>query len=266
MEFSIKGSLKNALKEVDGLKDQIPFIKSRATDNLAYKVREELYKEMREVYDRPTPYVVPKNIERPGRRGSLFVKRTNRKKNDFTAIVNVKDISLGNQRAAIKFLRPTIYGTTREAKGFERALQRQGILPKGMITVPGKDAPLDKYGNVRAGQIVQMLSYLKANPDAYQNTTTRSEKRKSKVQKYLILRRGRTPIGIFRRSTSTSRKTGAVRRGGLESFLLFVRQPAVNYRVLFDFDRVAGKAASEHGRKITEEAVRFALANPKRKR
>lgn len=252
MQFSVKKQILREATKIKEIRNQIPFIMSMATDNTARAVRKELYLEMRKVYDRPTPYVVPKNIDKPGRRGSLFLKPTNRKKKDFTAIVNVKDLQVGTTRPAIKFLRPTIFGVTRRVKGYEKALQARGILPKGMITRPGKDAPLDKYGNIRGGQLTQMLSYLQANRDSYQNTTDRSKGKKKTNISYFVLRQADKPIGIFRR-----------RGKKLESFLIFIPQ-FVSYRETFQFDKVAGGGASRHIPRETRKAIEYALANPKR--
>jgi hypothetical protein len=252
MEFNVKRQILKEAARIKEIRNQIPFIMSMATDATARAVRTDLYKTMARVYDRPTPYVVPKNIEKPGKKGSLFLKPTNRKRGDFTAIVNVKDLALGSQRPALKFLRPTIFGTPRPLKGYEKALQARGILPKGMITRPGKDAPLDRYGNIRAGQLTQMLSFLQANRDSYQNTTDRSKGRKKNAIAYFVLKRGEEPVGIFRR-----------RGKKLESFLIFIPQ-FVSYQKMFEFDRIAGTSAARHIPREVQNAIKYALANPRR--
>lgn len=250
MRVTIKKQILKEATKIKEIRNQIPFIMAMATDNTARAVRKELYQHMSKVYDRPTPYVVPKNIEKPGSKGALFLKPTNRKKKDFTAIINVKDLAVGTNRPAIKFLRPTIFGTPRTLKAYEKALQAKGILPRGMVTRPGKDAPLDRYGNIRGGQLTKMLSYLQANRDSFQNTTDRSKKKTS--VSFFVMKRGEQHIGIFRR-----------RGRKIESFLIFIPMFS-SYKETFQFDKVAGGAASRAIPKEVRKAIQYALKNPKR--
>jgi hypothetical protein len=105
--------------------------------------------EMRDVFDRPSPYTL----------GAVFVDRARADK--LEARVGIADSPGGRGRAAIKYLRWQISGGQRTPKAYERALMRAGALPDDMRTVPGKYARLDAFGNISAGQLRQILSQLR---------------------------------------------------------------------------------------------------------
>lgn len=105
--------------------------------------------EMRDVFDRPSPYTL----------GAVFVDRARADK--LEARVGIADSPASRGRAAIKYLRWQISGGQRTPKAYERALMRAGALHDDMLTVPGKFARLDAFGNISAGQIRQILSQLR---------------------------------------------------------------------------------------------------------
>jgi hypothetical protein len=105
--------------------------------------------EMRDVFDRPSPYTL----------GAVFVDRARADK--LEARVGIANSPGGRGRPAIKYLRWQINGGQRTLKAYERALMRAGALPDDMRTVPGQFAKLDAYGNISAGQIRQILSQLR---------------------------------------------------------------------------------------------------------
>lgn len=105
--------------------------------------------EMRDVFDRPSPYTL----------GAVFVDRARADK--LEARVGIADSPGGRGRAAIKYLRWQMSGGQRTPKAYERALMRAGALPDDMRTVPGKFARLDAFGNISAGQLRQILSQLR---------------------------------------------------------------------------------------------------------
>jgi hypothetical protein len=105
--------------------------------------------EMRDVFDRPSPYTL----------GAVYVKGAGADK--LEARVGIADSPGGRGRAAIKYLRWQISGGQRTPKAYERALMRAGALPDDMRTVPGKYARLDAFGNIKAGQLRQILSQLR---------------------------------------------------------------------------------------------------------
>lgn len=105
--------------------------------------------EMRDVFDRPTPFTL----------GAVFVDRARADK--LEARVGIANNPGGRGRAPINWLRWQINGGQRTPKAYERALMRAGALPEDMRTVPGRFARLDAFGNISAGQIRQILSQLR---------------------------------------------------------------------------------------------------------
>jgi hypothetical protein len=110
-------------------------------------------------------------------------------------------------------------------------------MPKGYYGVPAKGIPLDKYGNLKRGMITQMLSYLKANADAAQNTTEESGRRK-KWRYFVVRDRARNAYGIKRR-------TGYKKASRDEWVIVYVRSS--NYEAeRLDFEYVGELAIKRH--------------------
>ena len=120
-----------------------------ALTRTALDVKAAEVREMRRVFDRPTPYTL----------NSVYVKPATA--NRLVADVWLKDDRAGSGTPATYFLGPEVEGGTRRAKGFERSLQIVGLLPAGWFAAPAAGARLDGYGNVSKGQIIQILSQLR---------------------------------------------------------------------------------------------------------
>jgi len=209
---------------------QMPFAASVALNKTADDIQRAEVHEMRDVFDRPTPYTL----------SSTYVKRST--KATLQATVGLKDFS-GKGIPATKFLAPQISGGGRRLKRFERALRAAGHLPEDFRAVPGNGAKLDQYGNILPSQITQILSYFRAFPEmGYRANMT--EKRKRSMNKgskrgmgyaYFIGRPGdRLPLGVWQRF-------GFSRGSAIRPVLIFVRQ--AHYQALFDFEFVAQTTA-----------------------
>lgn len=209
---------------------QMPFAAALALTRTAQAVQEKQILEMRDVFDRPTPYTL----------SSTFVKPAT--KRDLRAFVGLKEFA-GKGIPATKFLAPVIAGGGRRLKRFELALQRSGALPPDWRVVPGSGAKIDSYGNIQPSQIVQILSYFRAFPEAgYRANMTDAKRRRmargSKTKRgvaYFVGRPGnRAPLGVWER---TEFGFGSAVR----PVLIFVRQ--AQYRQLYDFEFVATSTA-----------------------
>lgn len=121
-----------------------------ALNRVAEAVRAEEIREMRDVFDRPTPYTL----------GSLYVSRVAIAMQSGRAEVGVKT-NVGGSRSALSWLRWQIKGGLREQTAFERTLIRAGAMRDDQRMVPGRFARLDSFGNVSRGQLVQILSQLR---------------------------------------------------------------------------------------------------------
>lgn len=114
----------------------------------------DLQKEMEDSFDRPTRWTL-NSLRQYGRATPSKLETTI----DFRA-------NFGKGIQPEVYMRPNIEGGERRLKRFERALIAVGAMPDDHYAVPGEAARLDAFGNITAGQIVQLLSYFRAFPEA----------------------------------------------------------------------------------------------------
>jgi hypothetical protein len=137
-----------------------------------FRARREWQREMREQFDRPTPYIIK----------SVYVRKATPER----LSVDIEPTYFGGKGVdPQKILQAQEFGGTRRDKRSEAALRRIGILPAGYQTVipatafPGSD---DGRGNVRGGFLVRLLSYFQAlGEQGYRANMT--EKRKARLHK-----------------------------------------------------------------------------------
>ncbi|HPG52321.1 MAG TPA: hypothetical protein PLL11_17225 [Spirochaetota bacterium] len=238
---------------------QLPFAMALALTRTAQDAKDALVKEMRAVFDRPTPYTL----------SSHYVKAAT--KRDLSAKVYLKEFA-GKGTPAGKYLGPEIMGGHRGLKRFEMALRRVGLLPEGRFVVPGSACPMDAYGNVQRSVIVQVLSYLQAfGEQGYKANIT--EARKARLAKgnrrkqgfVYFVSRGRgtlsatgrmqnLPAGIWKR---TSFAAGSA----VQPIFMFVKTPT--YAKRYNFYEVAHRVAKSNFAGHFREAWREALATAK---
>lgn len=147
----IKVELKGVDQAVAQLRDlprRVQVAAVAALTRTAVAVREAEQREMRDVFDRPTPYTL----------GSLFVQPATLVRPE--AKVGVKDDG-GGSRSAVKWLRWQVLGGLRTPTALERRLMAAGAMRNDQRAVPGQFARRDAYGNISTGQIRQMLSQLR---------------------------------------------------------------------------------------------------------
>lgn len=228
--MSVKVSIKNNLRDyrarVDQVAKQTKYAIAVALTRTAYKLKEAEEREMRDVFDKPTPYTMAALAVKPATKAEL------------KAVVSLKNFA-GKGTPAADYLLPQIVGGTRKMKRFERALQAIGALPHGYRVVPGAAAKVDAYGNMDRGQIVQILSYFKAFPEAGYKANMTDKRRKALAKgsksrlgyEYFVGRPGdRLPLGIWQRVRFASGT--AVR-----PVMIFV--PSTIYSAVFDFQFTA---------------------------
>ena len=136
--------------QLRNIEKQVQYATMVSLNRAAYAGAQQTKREMAKVFDRPTPWVV----------GSVRYKKATRQllqaQIDLDFWGNKQGVSVD------QVLRAQIHGGQRKHKRHEAALQKAGILPAGMGIVPGDAAQLDQYGNMKAGQIVQIMSYFQS--------------------------------------------------------------------------------------------------------
>jgi hypothetical protein len=187
------------------VKEQIPFATAYAltqTSKLAQKAVEEA---MPRYLDRPTPFTRRAVFTRPATKRRLLAE---------VQIKDGKATAAGSRDSSgkpIKQLGHQVEGGTRPLKPFERLLQTRGLMPRGWYAVPGKDVPLNQYGNVPSGIINRVLSQLQAHSVMYldRNESAASKGRQSRsktkrLQRYFVIMPGAQPRlipGIWERTS-----------------------------------------------------------------
>lgn len=207
---------------------------SKALTDAGFEGRKVLQAEMEKSFNGLTPYM----------KRSIQVEKATPEK--LLAIIEPKYMG-GKGVDPKNVLHAEIFGGNRKHKASERAFASAGILPGGYSIVPGQQCPLDQYGNIKAGFIVQLISYFQAfGEQGYKSNMTK--RRKANLAKagktesgyktingvayfvsYGKLRSGaggvHLPPGIWS-------KTG-IHGVDVKPILMFVRQPS--YRKRLDF-------------------------------
>ncbi len=211
LNLDVRSNLATLEARLDWLqRDGVPFATIYALTKTAQDIKDAEYQVMQQSFDRPTRFTL----------NSLYVQPATRQVP--AAFVRFKE-GFGSV-PAWRYLGPEIEGGVRVKKSHERALERVGVLKPDEYVVPGAGVELDSYGNMKGSQLVQILSQLKASPDAGQHSTTsrRSKRTVARAGTYFVMRNGRVPDGIYRRQGRN-----------LRPILIFVRQPRYQQRLPF---------------------------------
>ena len=195
-------------------KKQFPFAAAVALTRTAKAVHAAEIASMQDVFDRPTRFALNSLFVKPATKSRLF------------AHVYFREFA-AKGTPAVKYLGPEVYGGKRRIKRFERALQHAGKMGKDQAAVPGKAVKLDKYGNMRPGEITRILSALRASSDASQNRNA------NKRSKYFVGAPGGAPMGVWKRK---GRKLVDI-----EPVLIFIDIPS--YQPLLPFHETAVKVS-----------------------
>jgi hypothetical protein len=242
MQISVKADIKELTRKLNRIqKKQIPFATAQALTWTAQDVRTDLYRNMKKVFDNPTKFIVPGNIEKPGKKGALFM--TGAKKNNLVAKVWVKDLIGDKGPPAINILGPNIYGGKRKDKGSERALKSRGLIPAGKQIAPARGLNKNRHGNVTAGTMTKILSGLSALPGA-----AKGSKSRQKVS-YFVMRLG-----------GPGSDTGIFERRGKKIKKLFNVVSPPNYKRRFHFSKVAANSNKRHFKRNFDKSLKKALA------
>lgn len=199
-------TLESAERLMQAYPRQAPYALARALTKVAKEhVKPRIEAEMASVFDRPTPFVLK----------SLRVRPATKDKPQ--AEVLFKDESYKGTPAT-EYLRPHVDGGPRALKRSESLLRNAGLLGPAEWTVPGKTIPLDQYGNVRRGTLTRILSNVRAQTDAAQNTTDG--------------RRSRYFVKTIKGTTAVWERYGRGARS-VRPALVFVSQPTYQKRLRF---------------------------------
>lgn len=180
MRMSMKTNFPAMADRLAALGRQGPFVAAVSLTRTGQDVQGAIRDEKQRAFDRPTAYAL----------NGTFLKRAT--KTSLEARVWVKDNPFGKGVPADRFLSPQIFGGERRHKGAERLLQASGLMPAGWYLVPGEGAQLDGNGNIRRGQLRQILSQLKVQGGAGHESRATGSQRSNRT----IARQGVTYFAL----------------------------------------------------------------------
>lgn len=218
---------------------QLPFATAKALTQTGQRVKDAIRATMEVSFDRPTAYTL----------NSLFLKGAT--KSNLVAEVNLKNWASKGAPPSV-YLAPQVYGGQRQLKNSEKIMQRAGVLPGGMLWVPGSGATMNNYGNMSVGQIVQVLSALKSFPETgyLANRSSRLSARVNKNAANFFVGKpagGKLPLGVYLRSKG----------GGLKPIMIFVKD--AHYNVRLPFSQIATTVYATNFQAVFTQALRDAL-------
>ena len=210
------------LEMAEIMKNEWPFIRSRAANTCADEIVKEIYKEMKRVFNNPTPYTL----------NSLQSIHGDKAKPD--AFINFK--RMGNKTN--HYLQAEVFGGTRDRKKSESALKSAGLMGSNQYYVPTKYAPLNAYGNLPSNFIVSVIN----------------QSDRGKSSKYFILpkQKGKLRAGVYEYASTDK---AIIRR-----IINFV--PNVNYRKLFYFFEKTKQEFNNRINKHVQDAIKYCKLNP----
>jgi hypothetical protein len=242
MELSIKTDFRQVQRRLDALGRQMPFAASVALNKTAEWVETELRREMRKVFDKPTPFFLR----------SLRVVRSTKTK--LEAKVWFKD--LNSAESASRIAMPHIVGGRRSFKGAERRLRSAGLLPGGWFAVPGAGAKIDGYGNQSRGEVSALLNFVGTYREAGFNTSnpvTLARRKRKTGKSYFVAKvdnKSALEPGIYMRQQFAK---GAA----IKPMMIFVKSTA--YKRRFDFFGVGRKTIARRFPEEANKAIALAI-------
>lgn len=255
-------------------REQLPFAAVVALTWTARKAKGMLYEQMRSVFDRPTPWVVPPSpiLSERDDTGAFRVEQATREK--LYATVKLKDWQMAKQRIpADPLLRHHFEGGARVHKALEEQLIAYRFMERDEYVVPGAGARLDAFGNISRGQIQQILAALGISNSGSTNVPTGKRRRKNKVVEAIFWSYGpgsriaRKPTGEvdyesgrYLRKLAQHLPKGVWQRDGrsVKPILIVVKRPM--YRKLFDLRSIGIDAVRRHFEKNFRAALKKAIA------
>jgi hypothetical protein len=228
----------------EGIKDfserRLRSIVATALTRTAVKMRDDWTGQLASEIDRPT-------ARTKGAAGIVGAKADSLK-----AVVFLKDKMAGT--APAQYLSPLEFGGARFIKKFEQALISSGAMPAGYLTVPGKGAVRDGYGNVSRAQLVAVIRALGTQySPGYQRVISASTAKRLRSQ----ARHGRRYIAI---------QPGGVAGRSRISPGIYERMPDRSLKAIFIFksDVKYKRRLSLLGRESVEGAERYLAQEIKR--
>lgn len=133
---------------------------------------------------------------------------------------------------------------------------RRGVLKSNQRLIPGKRAKLNKHGNWTGAQMNKALSNIGHQSDRWQNTNSKTKKKKGKKRfDYFLIPNGHPTLipGIW-----------IEKKGWAYPFVIFAEKSGKRQAVI-DFDKVSRMAVDANFERRCSEAIERAIATARKK-
>lgn len=241
MRFDVTTDVSGALARLDLTQRQHRFAAAVALTRTTKRVEEELRSAIRSSFDKPTAWTQRATVTQPATRERL----------EAAAVFKTRAASK-NRRSASTILGHHFTGGSRAPKALEDWLARAGYISPGEFVVPGEAARMDANGNMQRGQIAQILSQLRAGPDAtqYASKSKRSQARQDRAGRMFWSRGGNLRRGVWVRH-----RFGF--GSAVKPLLLVVSTPQYQRRI--DLARIGRSVFDQHFDRELRESMAHAL-------
>lgn len=257
MKITIHGldKVREAAKSLREMPKQARFASIVATSRVASTVKKEVVNELYVKVDRPTNIVLNAVMVKPATKANPV------------AVVWLKNDMLNKRTFGMAdLIGHQFTGGKRMTKRLETRLRNANILPPGAYVAPGRGAKLDAHGNMRRGEITQILTQLGALRNETGNTMSDrtfariksrgklvsrgfGDKRRLLRQQYFVGRgkQSKRPIGVWK----------VEGKGEVVPVMAFIREPT--YKKLIDIAKIADRVVARDLGREFDRALREAL-------
>jgi hypothetical protein len=180
MKMTVGFDVARFQRELSAEADRLGRMARRAVNEGAWRAREAVKKEMRDVFNAPTPFIL---------NSMRIIPATD---TGTEAQLAWKDADYASGQGSVRsrgggeILRPHIEGGGRDSKRFEDLMRDAGILARGEFAVIAKGAPKDRYGNIPRSELVAILSDLRAFNEIGFTANRRRDARATKRKYFAI--------------------------------------------------------------------------------
>ncbi len=225
IEIGITG-MDEVRRQLGALSRQADFAASQALNTTAFAVNTRIKADMQQVFQGgATPYTLR----------AFQVDKASKSRLQASVMLRT-DAPGGNGTAYDKALRHLFTSGTRDWKKLEGYLRARGLMPAGLMAVPGEDCPLDGRGNIRRPALREMLGSLSSGRSGMR-TYGRRGGGASAVGYFVVMpgQRSHLKPGIYKRI-----ETGG--SSALSPMVMFVRPGS--WRQLINLDVVGREVVS----------------------
>ena len=191
---------------------------------------------MRKIFDKPTPWTI----------SSWFVRKKATYDN-MAAAVGMSDYLTSSNEAGLGGASEVLYqhfaGGPRSRKGIEMRLFAKGLMSGSERLVNGKDANVDKYGNISGATVTTIMSDLQIQFDNNNNSASAGS-----AAGYFWSRGDYFPRGVWQRKLN-----------GVHPIMLVVG--SANYKQRMDLDAFKEEMFKDYFLPIFEQELQYQLEN-----